>query len=189
MALMIVLCVASTQSLAADIPDAPFVTPSVDVDVTYESPSGPGGQMAQLRTRWQAAGLQRRDDPGDSVVYMVTSWRTHTLTVVDTARHLKTVMPAPGDDIALPGHKAEGKFLRLGQENVAGEVCDLWQAMDQDGQDSEVCYTSDGILLKALQGGRVVIQATHVVRAPQADSLFLIPSDYASKSAAGNGKR
>ena len=43
------------------------------------------------------------------------------------------------------------------------------------GRDSVVCLTADGVLLRAMQAGRVLVQATRVDRSPQPAAVFAIP--------------
>lgn len=178
-----VLLLGGSVAARADAPDAtaagPFVTPSVDVDVHYAMVS-PQGVPAGQEMRWQASSLRQRIDPQNSVVYMVTSWKDGSLTVIDTLKHRLSRMPAPGSALTLPGHVAPGNFQRLGTDVIAGQYCVNWRTTDQDGHTSDVCYTPDGILVRVMQDSRVLVQAVAVDRAPQPDSLFTIPADFSS---------
>ncbi|MDG6094980.1 hypothetical protein LOC54_07640 [Acetobacter sp. AN02] len=176
---------AAPAALADDAQTAPFVTPSVDSEVLYESPSPQGGAPVRLRTRWQVAGLLKRDDPEGSAVYMITSWKARTLTVVDTLHHRRSTMPVPGGEIVLPGQPAKGNFIKLGTQTVAGESCDTWRTSDRDGHQSDVCYTSDGILLRVDQNGTTVVRAVQVTRAPQPDAIFAMPEGFRDTAPAG----
>lgn len=157
--------------------DAPFITPSVDVDVLYELTSPAGDATMKQRMRWQVASLRQRLDPAGSDLFMVTSWPDHTLTVVDPDRKTENVMPAPSQALTPPGHPAMvGTYARLGGSEVAGESCIIWRTRDADGHASDVCYTADGLLLQVAQQGQITVRALHVSRVAQPDAVFAIPS-------------
>lgn len=48
----------------------------------------------------------------------------------------------------------------------------IWESLDTNKLPTDFCYTADGLLLGATQGGRLVVQAASVSRAAQADALF-----------------
>lgn len=156
----------------------PYVTPSVDVAVHYEmiSPQSPAPVHQDMH--WQVASLRQRIDPENATVYMVTSWRDHTLNVVDTLGHRRSVMPVPGAVLTPPGQIAPGSFKKLGTDMVSGQFCTIWRTTDQDGHESDACYTEDGILLQVKQQGRILVRALSVERVPQPDTLFAIPETY-----------
>jgi hypothetical protein len=160
-------------------PDAPYVTPAVDTDITYVlTPAQDGLAPAHQRMRWQAAGLKQRLDPEGGSVYMITTWKNRTLSVVDESRGRVSTMPMPGQqDLALPGQRpASGTYARVGQSIVAGEACQLWRTVDTEGHESDACYTADGILLQVVQQGRIMVRALTVSRAAQPDSVFEVPA-------------
>jgi hypothetical protein len=160
-------------------PDAPYVTPAVDTDITYVlTPAQDGLAPAHQRMRWQAAGLKQRLDPEGGSVYMITTWKNRTLSVVDESRGRVSTMPMPGQqDLTLPGqHPASGTYVRVGQSVVAGEACQVWRTVDTEGHESDACYTADGILLQVVQQGRIMVRALTVSRAAQPDSVFEVPA-------------
>jgi hypothetical protein len=160
-------------------PDAPYVTPAVDTDITYVlTPAQDGLAPAHQRMRWQAAGLKQRLDPEGGSVYMITTWKNRTLSVVDESRGRVSTMPMPGQqDLTLPGqHPASGTYARVGQSVVAGEACQVWRTVDTEGHESDACYTADGILLQVVQQGRIMVRALTVSRAAQPDSVFEVPA-------------
>lgn len=158
----------------------PYVTPSVDVSVHYEMVSPQSPLPVHQDMHWQVASLRQRIDPENSAVYMVTSWSDHTLTVVDTLGHRRSVMPAPGATLTLPGQIPPGSFRKLGTDMVSGQLCTVWRTTDQDGHESDACYTQDGILLQVKQQGRILVRALSVDRTPQPDALFAIPESYSA---------
>ncbi|NHO17916.1 hypothetical protein GOB90_02830 [Acetobacter oeni] len=169
---------AKAEDVSAASPAGPYVTPSTDVDVQYEMDSPDGGPPVHQQMRWQAASLRQRVDPENSVVYMVTSWKDRTLTVLDTLRHTRSQMAAPGTALTMPGQIPAGSFQRLGTDLVAGQYCVIWRTTDQDGRQSDACYTDDGIMVLVMQQGRKVVRAVSVSRIPQDDAIFAIPADY-----------
>ena len=161
-------------------PAGPHVTPSVDVPVRYEVSAPDGHPAAHQDMRWQVASLRQRIDPEGAAVYMVTSWKDQTLTVVDTTGRRISTMPAPGARLTLPGDIPAGNFQRVGTDVVAGQACVLWRTADQDGKASDACYTDDGILVRVMQQGHVMVQAVLVERTPQTDGLFTLPTDFST---------
>ncbi|MCX2560065.1 DUF4412 domain-containing protein [Acetobacter farinalis] len=168
----------SAAPAASAVPqDAPFITPSVDVDVLYELTSPKGEAVMTQRMRWQVATLRQRLDPEGSALFMITSWPDHTLTVVDPDRKRESVMPAPSQTLTPPGQPAMvGTYARLGGSVVAGERCTIWRTRDADGHASDVCYTADGLLLQVAQQGQVTVRALRVTRGAQPDEVFAIPA-------------
>lgn len=163
---------------AGDPPaEAPAITPSVDVDVEYELASPQGDVSTRQRMRWQVATLRQRLDPDKSSVFMITSWRDRTLSVVDLGRKKDSIMPVPGtQQLTPPGQPAMvGSYARLGSSVVAGEQCTIWRTKDTDGHPTDACYTADGLLLQVAQGGQITVRALSVQRVAQPDSLFVIP--------------
>ncbi len=158
--------------------EAPAITPSVDVDVEYELASPQGDVSTRQRMRWQTATLRQRLDPDKSSVFLLTSWRDRTLSVVDMGRKRVSVMPVPGtQQLTPPGQPAvAGSYARMGSSVVAGEQCTVWRTKDTDGHPTDACYTADGLLLQVAQGGQITVRALSVQRAPQPDSLFVIPA-------------
>ncbi|MFT9442085.1 MAG: hypothetical protein ABF593_10030 [Acetobacter papayae] len=178
----------ATQPGAPATPsEAPYVTPAVDTDVTYVlTPPQDGVAPARQRMRWQVAGLQQRLDPEGDSVYMVTTWKNRTLSVVDESRKRVSTMPMPGQqDLTLPGqHPASGAYTRLGQSVVAGETCEVWRTVDTEGHEGDACYTSDGILLQVVQQGHITVRAISVSRAAQPDRIFEVPAGFAVQAPA-----
>ncbi len=167
---------ASAQGVAP-APDRPLVVPQHDVDVSYAvaDPAAPGASTLVQRMRFSVAGERQRVDPPGNGTYMVTEYGTGRMIVVQPDRHLATILPAPGGPIALHGPPATGDYRRLGPTVVAGVACTDWATRDVAGRDSVVCLTADGVLLRAMQAGRVLVQATRVEEATQPAAVFAIP--------------
>lgn len=143
----------------------------------YELASPQGDVSTRQRMRWQVATLRQRLDPDKSSVFMITSWRDRTLSVVDMGRKRVSIMPVPGtQQLTPPGQPAMvGSYARLGSSVVASEQCTVWRTKDTDGHQTDACYTADGLLLQVAQGGQITVRALSVQRTPQPDSLFVIP--------------
>ncbi len=163
---------------AAPVPDRPLVVPQHDVDVSYAvtapAESGPTTPLVQ-RMRFSVAGERQRVDPPGNGTYMITEYGTGRMIVVQPAQRLATILPAPGGPIALHGPPSTGDYRRLGPELVAGTSCTDWATRDVAGRDSVVCLTADGVLLRAMQAGRVLVQAIRVEEVTQPADIFAIP--------------
>ena len=163
---------------AVQVSDRPMVVPQHDVDVSYAvaapSASDDATPLVQ-RMRFSVAGERQRVDPPGNGTYMITEYGTGRMIVVQPAQRLATVLPAPGGPIALHGPPSTGDYRRLGPELVAGTACTDWATRDVAGRDSVVCLTADGVLLRATQAGRVLVQAVRVEEVPQPADIFAIP--------------
>jgi len=65
---------------------------------------------------------------------------------------------------------------RTGACSVAGENGDEWTNTDENGETSTACVTSDGIILRGTENGRLAWETTDVQRGPQSADLFVIPA-------------
>lgn len=156
---------------------APYVTPSVDADIDYVM-NGPKGVKLHQRMRWSSGMLRQRVELEGSATVMLTDYRNHRLMVLNTTDHSATVVPAPGDSFTPPGVPAPGKWHQIGPASIAGQACIVWESGDSAKQPTDFCYTADGLLLGATQGGRLVVQAHSVRRIAQDAALFEPPLGY-----------
>jgi hypothetical protein len=171
--------------------DHPFVVPQRDVDVLYAVPvqgplpaGQPQGQAAVAqRMRFAVSPTRQRVDPPGPGTYMITDYAAGRMIVVQPAQHLATSLPAPGSPIAPHGVRATGDYKRLGVQAIAGAACTDWQTTDQSGNTSIVCLTEDGVLLRAMQAGRIMLQAVQLAYAPQAAAVFAVPDGYTLQAA------
>ena len=180
----------------AQSPDHPFVVPQHDVDVLYAVPLPvPAGQaisqvgqpvkVIEQRMRF-AAGLQRqRVDPPGPGTYMITDYRSGRLIMVQPRQRIATSIPAPGGSIASPGTRATGDYTRLAAQTIAGVSCTDWRTRDDSGNQSVVCLTEDGVLLRAMQADHVLVQAVQVGFDRQEPSLFDVPAGYSLQGPPG----
>lgn len=175
------LCLAGLSAQArATPPDdgaTPYVTPRIDVDVTYEA-SGPDGRLYRQRMRWNAAHWQQRLDMETTGLMMLTDYRAHRLSVVDTHARTFTVSGAPDAQFAPPGSRAAGQWQRGAEETVAGQPCTHWTTTDTDGQTGDFCYDANGVLLSAQHDGTQVIKAISYAATPQGPEVFREPEGF-----------
>ncbi|WP_346266666.1 hypothetical protein [Neokomagataea anthophila] len=168
---------AGTEGQSVSPLSAPYVTPSVDADIDYVM-NGPNGAKLHQRMRWSAALWRQRVELEGSATVMLTDYRNHRLMVLNTADHSATVVPAPGSSFTPPGVSAPGVWHQIGPATIAGQACTVWESGDNVKQPTDFCYTTDGLLLGATQGGRLVVQAHSVERKAQDTALFDPPLGY-----------
>ena len=150
--------------------DRPALVPTRDVDVTYHA------QGIDQRMRWLAAGHKLRIDPPGAGVFMVVDYDAHRMAMVRPADRKAVDLPSPGE---LPGAAGpSGTYVRRGGETVAGLSCTDWDTRDNSGATATVCFTGDGVLLRASKDGKVLAEATSVAYAPQNPADFVVPPGF-----------
>jgi hypothetical protein len=158
----------------ADAP--PVLRPLRDVDVTYRVPVPNGGGDALLqRLRWSAATQRQRVDLPTAGNWMVLDFKTHRMSLVRDPSHEVIDLPAP------PGAEQPGGsagFTRIGSATVDGLACTIWRTTDTRGEETQACYTDDGVLLRASAGPHVLMEAVSVKYAPQDNTVFQPPANY-----------
>lgn len=160
---------------AAAAQDRPLVTPTRDVDVTYRM--GQSGQELEQRTRWLQAERRLRVDTPTPGVYMIVDYATRRMSMVSDAD--RGVLELDAKAGPLPGQAPEGSgFTRQGSAQVAGLACTEWRTLDSLGAATLACITQDGVLLRAQQDGRVLVEAARVTYGPQQPGAFRVPEGY-----------
>ncbi len=154
----------------------PVVQPIRDVDVTYRVPV-PGGDNTFLlqRLRWSAARRQQRVDLPTSGNWMVLDFNAHRMALVhdDTREIVDLPSPQSADQ---PG--AGAGYTMVGPATVAGLACTNWRTVDTRGRETLACYTADGVLLRAMSGTQMLLEAVRVGFDTQAASVFATPAGY-----------
>ncbi|GAB6853627.1 hypothetical protein [Asaia astilbis] len=168
---------ASPAVAAPDEVTTPYVTPQLDVDVTYDA-SGSDGQIYRQRMRWNAAHWQQRLDMETTGLIMLTDYRAHRLSVVDVHAKTFTVSGAPDAQFAPPGQRAVGQWVKGAQDRVANQPCTHWTTVDTDGQTGDFCYSDAGVLLSASRGAIPVIKAIAYSETPQGPEVFKEPAGF-----------
>ena len=160
--------------IAADAPTS--VKPTRDVDVTYKVPVGEGGNTAMLqRLRYSAALHRQRVDLPTSGNWMMLDFVAHRMEMVRDESREVVDLPAP-DSASVPGNGAG--FVRVGPAVVTGLACTEWRTRDSRGQESIACYTQDGVMLRARQGDRTLMEAISVHYGALPDAVFSVPEGY-----------
>lgn len=160
--------------LAARAADAPIIVPTRDVDVLYAADQG--GQTLQQRLRWDVRDQLMRVDSPSPGLWMLVNYRNRQIFLVSDPQRSVLEMAAKAGP--LPGQPGGANFVRRGTAQVAGLPCTQWEATDTQGQDTLACLTSDGVLLRAMRGRVVLIQAQRVAYGPQNPALFKLPAGY-----------
>ncbi|WP_158744607.1 hypothetical protein [Acidisphaera sp. L21] len=161
---------------AARAADRPPTTPQRDVDITYTMAQRQEGAPALTqRMRWSVSAGRLRVDPPTGGIYMIIDYRAKRMSVVKVADHavLDVSTAGPG----LPGAES-GSFTRRDTDQIAGLPCTDWQTADAGGQETLICMTEDGVMLRASQGGKVLVQASSVSYTTQNPADFTPPDGF-----------
>jgi len=164
---------------AAHAADAPVIVPTRDVDVLYRTDQG--GQMLQQRLRWDEKDQLMRVDSPSPGLWMLVEYRNRQIFLVSDPQ--KSILEMGAKAGPLPGQPGGQNFTRRGTDQVAGTPCTEWEATDTQGQPTLACLTADGVLLRAMRGKVVLIQAERVSLGPQDPALFKLPDGYARTQA------
>ena len=181
LALAVVLLTPLAAGLAsgAHAADAPLIVPTRDVDVLYQADQG--GQTLQQRLRWDVKDQLMRVDSPSPGLWMLVNYRNRQIFLVSDPQ--KSILEMGAKAGPLPGQPGGANFVRRGTEQVAGLPCTQWEATDSQGQPTLACLTSDGVLLRAMRGRVVLIQAQRVAYGPENPALFTLPASYARSQA------
>jgi hypothetical protein len=178
----VVILLAIVSAGPAFAADRPPTMPQRDVDVTYQVAQPiEGGPALSQRMRWSVATGRLRVDPPSPGLYMIVDYTAKRMSVVKPADRAVLDLPtaAPG----LPGAPA-GDYTRQDAAVVAGLPCTNWRTTDAGGHPTLLCLTADGVMLRASQGGQVLLQATTVSYGPQDPAAFVPPDGFRHVSGA-----
>jgi hypothetical protein len=173
------LLAAGASTCGAD--ERPVTMPTRDVDVTYAAvPPGspPGAPPLQQRMRWSVEPGVMRLDPPSPDLYFVMNYKSHRLDTIRPSQRTVLEMDASGAGLA-PGVPSTARFTKRGGSMVAGFSCTDWETRDAAGEPAVACLTADGVLLRAVAAGRVLIEARSVQYGSINASVFAIPPEYA----------
>ncbi len=163
---LLALCLSSAEA-RAEAPDA--VRPTRDVDVTYRVPVGSGTAVLQ-RLRYSAGLHRQRVDLPTSGNWMMLDFAAHRMAMVRDETHEVVDLPAP--------QQSDAPFVRVGPAEVAGLACTEWRTRDSRGQESIACYTQDGVMLRARQEVRTLMEAIDVHYGTLPGAVFAVPEGY-----------
>lgn len=164
----------------ASADDRPLTVPARDVDITYMmvQPDAPGGpRMLEQRMRYDVGDGKLRVDPPTPGLYMIVDYRTRRMETIRVAERMVIDVDA-GTGAVVPGGGSAAKFDRQGETQVAGLTCTNWKTSDAAGQPTMVCLTPDGVMLRAIGGGRILVEAAEVRYGPVDKAAFEIPADF-----------
>ncbi|UPT63313.1 MAG: hypothetical protein M0D54_01735 [Hyphomonadaceae bacterium JAD_PAG50586_4] len=108
---------------------------------------------------------------------IITNGETGESFIIATAMGQTHAMRLQQQDNEDPTADWQGELAtatRTGSCSVAGENGAEW-TRDENGAPHTACVTSDGIILRAAEGGQTVWETTSVQRGPQAADLFVLP--------------
>ncbi len=174
-------CGLALGSAAAAFADAPIsVRPMRDVDVTYRVGVGTGNDSILQRLRFSAPLHRQRVDLPTSGNWMVLDFAAHTMAMVRDESREVVDLPAP-DNAGLPDYGAG--FVRLGAARVDDLPCTEWRTRDTRGQETIACYTQDGVMLRARNESRTLMEAVSVHYGALPASVFEVPAGYSHQRA------
>jgi hypothetical protein len=178
----IVALVLMSAATAAVAEGPPQLTPTRDVDITYDV-SRPQQPKIRERVRWLASEhLERVDGPDKSTT--IFDRNKHQITLLTpqsrTFRQLEGTARQPPEP-------ALGTALKRGNDAVvAGLHCTEWTWLE-DAETHTVCTTPEGVLLRLVRDGQTIMEARSVTYASQKPELFQVPQDYAPALAPEGG--
>ena len=180
-AALLIACATAAAHAPARAQDVPVVQPSRDVDVTYRVPvPGPGNASLLQRLRWSATSRRQRVDLPTSGGWMVMDFGAHRMWIVHDETRTVIDLAAPPDIAPSAANFTKGSPLV-----VASTPCTEWRTRDGSGQDTDVCYTQDGVLLRVRSGSQALLEAISIKYDLQPESVFAVPDGYSHQ---GSGK-
>jgi hypothetical protein len=151
------------------------IRPTRDVDITYKVPVGTGATAVLQRLRYSAALHRQRVDLPTSGNWMMLDFATHSMAMVRDESHEVVDLPAP-ESASLPYNGAS--FARVGTATVLGLECTEWRTRDSRGQETVACYTQDGVMLRARNDSRTLMEAVSIHYGALPDAAFAVPAGY-----------
>lgn len=174
LALAALLCAVPLAAPAARAADAPTIIPTRDVDVLYQTDQG--GQRLEQRLRWDTKNQLLRVDSPSPGLWMLADYRNRRIFMVSQPE--KKILEMGATAGPMPGQPGGQNFVRRGTDQVAGLPCTDWEAADTGGQVTLACMTADGVMLRAMHGHVVLLQAQRVNYGTQDPALFKLPDGY-----------
>ncbi len=160
----------------------PQLQPTRDVDIVYRV-TRPHQPVIVERVRWLASEhLERIDGPDKSAT--IFDRKRHEITLLNPKTHTFLRIEGTARELAGP---ARGAALSRGPNSVAaGMRCVDWSWM-QDIERHTACMTPDGVLLRLVVGGKIIMEARSVKYRYQPPELFQVPRNYLPALAPGGG--
>lgn len=141
--------------------DAPRMTPSRDVAVTYRITADGGPQS--VRWSWLTGQQLMRMDVDGGPGWLLLNMRDQSAVMVMEAQRMAMRLPREQAAMMHPDSlRAGARFTRVGTATVAGVGCTTWRVDSPEGS-GEACITEDGVLLRGRGGqGQGQLEATEV---------------------------
>ena len=153
--------------------EQPQLVPTKDVDISYDV-SWPQQPKTRERRRWRADGHLQRVDGADGSSSIFDATRGEITLLNSKTRSFYRLEGTP----RRPADPRKGQVVtRGGEATVAGLHCVEW-SWSEDVETHTVCTTPDGVLLRLIVDGQVVMQARSVAYGPQAATLFQVPAGW-----------
>lgn len=153
--------------------ERPPLFPTRDVDITYDV-TRPQQPKIRQRARWLANEHRERIEGPDKSA-TIFDRNAHEITLLNPAkRTFRTLEGSPRQ----PPEPEAGVVLKRGAKSViAGLHCTDWM-WTEDVETRTICTTADGVLLRLVVDGAIIMQARSVSYGAQAAELFQVPSNY-----------
>ena len=159
--------------------DAPAqLRPTRDVDVTYKAPVPHSTNTALLqRLRFSAKLQHQRLDMPTSSTWILFDIPGHRMMLVNDAARKVNILLADGE-LGQVNLAAGSHWERRAGAKIAGLACTDWQVMTKTGPGPVSCYTDDGVVLRIVDGARLVMEAASVGYASQPEAAMVVPAGY-----------
>jgi hypothetical protein len=168
-----VLSLVSAPALLRADETQPAVMPMRDVDISY-SITRPDQPPIIERRRWLASEHLQRIDGSDGSSTIFDPIKGEFTLLNPANRTFRKFEGSP----RMPRAPAEGTPLkRTGESVVTGLHCVDW-SWTANSESRTACLTPDGVLLRLVVDGQMVMQARSVSYGPQRAALFDIPFNY-----------
>jgi hypothetical protein len=141
--------------------------------VTQRLAFPPGSGIGGARGAWSQ--IMINENAGEKMLMWPEGDGAPQIATLMSKSDLGAMASAIGIDDA-----AQARAKRTGADEVAGEKCAIWEiaaASDSDAAGS-ACVTRDGIPLRVVSGGKIVMLAKSIARGPQDPALFAPPAGY-----------
>jgi hypothetical protein len=159
-------------ALMAAAPTAPVMRPTRDVKIVYAiQPPNAAAPIPQFQY-WNVGQQKLRIDLPTNGAVTLIDLRTNQVQLLRVDTHTITALPSAPPTNSAPATNHD--LTKGATQTIAGLSCTEWTAKDG----ATVCFTADGVLLRAMAHGTILSQAISVDYAPQPTALFIPPADY-----------
>jgi hypothetical protein len=180
--LAVTAAIASALLTSAWAEERPQLLPTRDVDITYDVTRSQRPKVRE-RVRWLAGEhLERAESSGRSIT--IFDRNAHEVTLLIPAN--RTYRKLDGAPRRRSEPDPDAVLKRGSGAAIAGLSCTEW-SWTEDVETHTICATADGVMLRLIVDGLIVIEARTVTYAPQRAALFRVPPDYTPALAPDGG--